>query len=372
MTGLVRRALIAATALTASAAAPVGAQQIDDILVFGDSYADQGNAFALGYANPQAVQIYSTGRFSGGVNYIDVLTNLLDLTPADVDNNAIGGSLAGVNNNTLCFDPFYAPGTSPLCGKGFQYQVDNYAASALDEHDLLAVSIGGNDARVFYDFGGTLAVAPLVGAATAAAASAQLDRVVAGGTPTISFLAGDTGRLPEVFGYPNPAEVAAIRSAYSGAFNNAMKQTLAGYAANGSIVHYLDLNTVLDNIAANPTGYGITNGIACPAPPNLTCLGNSAGYVFYLDGLHLTSQGFAIVAQYVATQVTAPLTLQAPADLAVNSGREFGRVMSSRLDLSDGGRSLQPGLRLYAIGDGFSRQVRNRAAMMRSAARAGA
>ena len=104
-------------------AAPAGAQQIDRIVAFGDSYADTGNAFALGYANPQALAIYPTKRFSGGSNYIDTLSNLLQVP---VENFAIGGAFGGTNSGTLCFDSFYAPGTSPLCGKGLQYEVDQF------------------------------------------------------------------------------------------------------------------------------------------------------------------------------------------------------------------------------------------------------
>jgi phospholipase/lecithinase/hemolysin len=113
-----RRALGYASLIAlASAATPAAAQQIDRIVVFGDSYADTGNAFALGYANPQALAIYPDKRFSSGQNYIDVLSTLLHAPVADY---AIGGAFGGTNNGTLCFDSFYAPGTTPLCGKGLQ------------------------------------------------------------------------------------------------------------------------------------------------------------------------------------------------------------------------------------------------------------
>jgi hypothetical protein len=44
----------------------------------------------------------------------------------------------------------------------------------------------------------------------------------------------------------------------------------------------------------------------------------------YGDALHLTSQGFAIVGQYVARQLAAPLTLQAPSDLGLGHGAAMG------------------------------------------------
>ena len=85
-----RRVLSCASLITiAASSAPAAAQQIDRIVAFGDSYADTGNAFALGYANPQALAVYSTGRFSGGTNYIDTLSDILQVP---VEDFAIGGA----------------------------------------------------------------------------------------------------------------------------------------------------------------------------------------------------------------------------------------------------------------------------------------
>jgi phospholipase/lecithinase/hemolysin len=164
------RTLTCASLLSlALSATPAAAQQIDRIVAFGDSYADTGNAFALGYANPQALAIYPTRRFSGGSIYIDTLADMLQVP---VENFAIGGAFGGSNNGTLCFDSFYAPGTSPLCGKGLQYEVDQFlgvgpqsavfpnASTTLTRSDLLAISIGGNDSRFYQQAGGMLPGAP--------------------------------------------------------------------------------------------------------------------------------------------------------------------------------------------------------------------
>ncbi|MEJ7777657.1 MAG: hypothetical protein WKF52_09820 [Sphingomicrobium sp.] len=59
----------------AVAATPASAQHIDQIVAFGDSYADDGNLFELiGIPCPS---VYSTGRFSGGTNYVDTLSQIL-------------------------------------------------------------------------------------------------------------------------------------------------------------------------------------------------------------------------------------------------------------------------------------------------------
>jgi len=356
MTKLMSRALVGASAIALSvlAASPAAAQNIDRIVAFGDSYADDGNAFELGYNNPGALAIYPTGRFSGGTNYIDTLSQFLN---APVDNFAIGGAFGGSNNGTLCFDP---PFGANLCGKGLEYEIDQFfnvgvqsgvfpnADPAFDESDLVTISIGGNDARIYEQAGGPLVGAAGAGTAAALNTSIQLDRLVAAGAPTLSFLAGDTGRLPEVAPFPALAE---IRSTFSTSFNTAMQTTLAGYAADGVMVHYLDLNLILDRVQADPAAYGITNGLVCPIfPGDTSCVVNSAGYLFYGDALHLTSTGFAIVARYVAAQLTAPLTLQAPSDAALNTGQQFGRTLTGRMNFAsfDGKHS---GLNAFLVGD---------------------
>ena len=359
---------LAATALTAFSA-PASAQQIDRIVAVGDSYADDGNFFELLGINPATTTIYTSGRFSGTTNYIDTLSDILGVP---VENFAIGGAMAQTfpfvppASNTNCL------GITAACPLGLTYEVDQFlnvgtqstafpaGTPAFDEGDLLTVSIGGNDARFYQLTGGTLAGASTAAAISAAAATTQLDRLVAAGAPTISFLAGDTGRLPEVA----PGSTAAqVRTAFSTAFNTSLQSTLAGYAADGVIVHYLDLGLVLDNIAANPAAYGITNGLVCPAftpatPASSTCVLNSAGYLFYGDLLHLTGSGFAIVAQYVAAQLAAPLTLQGASDVGMDNARQFGRALSARMDLGsprDG--DLPEGLKFFIAADSFSRSV---------------
>jgi uncharacterized protein YhjY with autotransporter beta-barrel domain/phospholipase/lecithinase/hemolysin len=326
---------------------PAEAQQIDRIIVFGDSYADIGNALRLAGINPITTQVYTTGRFSGGSNYVDTLSNILQVPQY---NFAIGGASTTGN------------GTPGL--PGLPFEVQEFVSgggtlgfptvnTTLTRSDLVAVSIGGNDSRYYQQGGGTLAGAPAAGAAAATAFQQSFDLVMQHGTPTISFIAGDAGQLPEVATNPSAA---AIRTSFSAAFNSSAQNVLAGYAQQGSIVHYLDLTTVLNDVRANPSAYGI-QGLVCPAFPDPTCVGNSnAPYLFYGDFLHLTSNGFAIVGEYVARQLAAPLTLQAPSELGLDTARQWGRTLTSRSDLY--GRSAkQEGLRFYILGDAFGRNV---------------
>ncbi|HEU5432977.1 MAG TPA: autotransporter domain-containing protein, partial [Thermomicrobiales bacterium] len=236
---------------------------------------------------------------------------------------------------------------------GTQSAVFPNASTTLTRSDLLAISIGGNDARFFQQAGGTLALAPAAGTAAAAGTAVQLDRLVAQGHPTISFLALNAAIAPEVANDPAAQQ---IRGAFANAYFGSLQNTLAGYAANGSIVHYLDAQVLGAQVAANPAAYGITKGLVCPAFPDPTCLIDSNGYLFYGDGLHLTSQGFAIVARYVARQLAAPLTLQAPSSLGVETARQFGRTLSTRSDIYGRGGAAS-GLTVFAVGDYFSSDV---------------
>ena len=343
------RSLLSASLLTCAAlSTPAAAQQIDRIIVFGDSYADTGNALRLAGVNPVTTQIYTTGRFTGGSNYVDTLSSLLQIPQF---NFAIGGARTNNGNQTTGLPGFTTETQLFLAGGGTLGfpTVD----TALDRSDLVAISIGGNDSRNYQQTGGSLAGAAASAATAVTSFQQNADLILTRGTPTISFLAGDTGLLPEIAGNPTGA---AIRTAYSTAFNNGVQQVLAGYAARGAVVDYLDLTTMLGQVNANLAGYGLT-AINCPALPNTTCVGNnSAPYLFYVDGLHPTSIGSAIIAQYIARQVIAPFTLQAPSDLAFDTARQWGRTLNSRNDLygrSDAGA----GFRVYALGDAFERRV---------------
>jgi uncharacterized protein YhjY with autotransporter beta-barrel domain/phospholipase/lecithinase/hemolysin len=357
MNRLTRSLLASAACVAAFAAAPASAQTVDRIVAFGDSYADDGNLFELiGIPRPA---VYPTGRFSGGTNFVDTMSQILGVP---VDNFAIGGAFTGNGNiNGPGIPGFTTEWQSFLAGGG--PAAFPRVSGTFDETDLLVISIGGNDARAYErslglsptqaQINGLLAGVPAATAARVTEATTGLAALVNAGAQNITFLAGDVGRLPEVVGLP----VAQVGTAYSAAFNAGMRTQLGNFASQGVIVNYLDLNLIGDQVAANLSAFGLVSAGACP----LTCVTvdptQQRLYLFYVDQLHLTSRGFEIVGEYAVSQLEAPLHLEAQGEAGLQAASAFGQTMLGRLDLSsarfgEGG----DGLRFYVSGNAASRE----------------
>lgn len=299
---LFMRSLLAfAAALTATSCAEAApAQPIERIVAFGDSYADDGNIFELFGAAPSP--LYPRGRFSNNSNFVDAMGEILRVPIA---NFALGGAVTGPgrNNRPAGFDPqvraFLAGG-----GPAYYPRVSGKFSPA----DLVVVSIGGNDARAYEkSFGrspsvsavkSAIAGAPAAAARSVGNAAAALDKIVGAGARRIVFLGGDVGRLPEVKGSP----IAPIGSAFSRSYNAGMKTWLEKAASSGIAVSYVDLDELADRVEANPARFGLISAGACPA----ACLADPAladKYLFYVDKLHLTSAGFAIIGREAVAQL---------------------------------------------------------------------
>jgi len=331
------RAFLCASAAAAAlaAATPAAAQRVDRIVAFGDSYVDDGNLFQLlGIAPPP---VYPNGRFSDQTNFVDTMALLLGVP---VDNFGIGGAFTGTGNiNGPGIPGFVTEWQSFLAGGG--PAVFPRVDGTFDADDLVVVNIGGNDARAYelsQGFNPTqaqiqalIAGVPAQAQLRVAEATAGLNALVNAGASNITFLGGDVGRLPEVRGRP----VAAVGSAYSSAFNQGMQGSLAQLADQGVIVNWLDLNLIGDRVEANLAAFGLTSAGACPIACVTTNPELLSRYLFYVDQVHLTSAGFAIVGRYAVRQLESPLQLPAQADVGLQAATSFGTTLLGRLDLAD-------------------------------------
>src|SRR5438270_13345356 len=175
------RALTCVSLLSlAGVSTPAAAQQISRIIVFGDSYADIGNALRLAGINPATTGVYTTGRFSGGTNYIDTLSTLLQVPQY---NFAIGGARTNNGNQTTGLPGFTFEVQEFLAGGGtLGFPAVN---TTLTRSDLVAVSIGGNDARNYQQTGGTVTGAPAAAATAVTSSQQTFDLVRQRGTPPL-------------------------------------------------------------------------------------------------------------------------------------------------------------------------------------------
>jgi outer membrane lipase/esterase len=342
--------LCAALSMAALAAAtPASAQRVTRIAAFGDSYADDGNLFELlGIPRPA---VYGNGRFSNGTNFVDTMSLILN---APVSNFAIGGAFTGNGNiNGPGIPGFVTEWQSYLAGGG--PAAFPRVSGTFGPNDLVVVSIGGNDARAYErslglnpsaaQISGLIAGVPGQAALRVTEATAGLNARGGAGARNITFLAGDVGRLPEVAGLP----VASVGSAYASAFNSGMQAQLANLANQGVIVNYLDLNLIGDRVQANLAAFGLQSAGACPVACVTTNPELLERYLFYVDQVHLTSAGFAIVGRYAVRQLEAPLHLQAQGEVGLQVASAFGSTLLGRLDLSAArsGAASGGGLNLY-------------------------
>jgi outer membrane autotransporter protein len=121
------------------------------------------------------------------------------------------------------------------------------------------------------------------------------------------------------------------------------------------IVNYLDLNLIGDRVQANLPAFGLTSAGACPGTPCVIDAGFANQYLFYVDQVHLTSAGFAIVGKYAVAQLEAPLTFRSQSDLALSAASDFGQMMSGRLDLRG---EPENGLSFFVVGTAAKHDVR--------------
>ncbi len=319
----VRYALMTALALNVAPFACANARQFSSIVAFGDSYADNGNILNImattpGYAGTPTLaylnSIYPTGTFSGGTNYVDTLSSLYGISQ---DNYALGGAQTGATNEF--------PGLP-----GFTYEWQNFLAlgNVIAPNALVTLNIGGNDARNYYQSSGPMATVSSFAATSADNAIAGINALVGAGAKTLVFTAGDVAGLPEAANYPSSA--VAVGLAYSQTYNNLMQQNLSKVATSGVRVEYVDLAMIESNIKANPSLYGLTYATASPIPGNSALVNE---YLFYVDQLHLTSAGFAIVADYIANRLNAPETFASSCELGFTVADAFVGTMFDRLDL---------------------------------------
>ncbi|MGB5490282.1 MAG: SGNH/GDSL hydrolase family protein [Woeseiaceae bacterium] len=277
----------------------------DQIVAFGDSLMDSGNAFVLTgeVATPPFAPIpsaaYAIGghHFSNGKTWVEVLGQALGLqrstgpsarNPARFSNYAVGGSRA------RDFDR----------GVSATYQVQQYlGAGAASETALYIFGFGANDVRDVLQATDMATGQQIIGAAVASISNNLLALCTAGAkhivipnvanigtTPFVQTLASDLG---------DPS-IPVSASFVSDLFNGIVQQSLTYLvqpSCSETTFYTLDLFELSTEISENYEEFGFVSNQAC-----LT-FGTTGGAIcskpnsyFFWDGIHPTKAGHAIIA----------------------------------------------------------------------------
>jgi outer membrane lipase/esterase len=297
------------------------AQQFDQYFIFGDSLVDNGNLFRLtGNQVPPAP--YFQGRFSDGPVWSEILGSQFQIVPASTNNFAIGGSSSG-NVNTLSG----ALGTQ-LPSLPFQVnsQFNQFLTQGtVSPNALFVVSAGAND----YLF------LPTQLRAT------NTQTVVNNISNTVTTLIDKGARniivsnLPTLGNTPQEQALgtASVSTNLAQSHNQNLNIALGAIARSRSDVNIipLDLNALFTEVIAKPDRFGLTNVTQpCFDRTAGTLCSNRNQYLFW-DGLHPTTVGHQIIAQYAASVINAPKAFIPQGDIALNISKRQVQLIDARL-----------------------------------------
>jgi phospholipase/lecithinase/hemolysin len=244
-----------------------------NILAFGDSLSDNGNADSFGIT-----------RFSNGPVWVEYLANPAHLNVPLFD-LAFGGATTGYDNPA-----------AGLLYTGLNWQVDTYLAnfsSQISSNTLVTVWAGAND---LFQSRSYATAADNVELALQKLAFAGFQNFLVMGLPNI-------GATPQFSG----TAAAPLATAWSQAFNVLLAADLVSLEMAYPGDHFYTLNTydLINDVIANPGIYGFDNvtGTWLTRPA-----GDTGTYLFW-DGVHPTTEAHSMLANYAMAAVPEPATL---------------------------------------------------------------
>jgi phospholipase/lecithinase/hemolysin len=276
------------------------------IYVFGDSLSDAGNVYAATGGSEPVSPPYSNGRFTNGNVWAQDLAKSLGVgpvTPSLTGGNdfAFGGAETGTT-------PAHAGSLLDLPAQLTAY---NAAVSTPQPGALYALWIGSNDVNSLASalLDGSLSPADInadvaqaignVGTAVDGLAADGLENLLAVNVPDLSKTPDAVAAANQT---PNPADTLAEIQALSGLFDTALGQKLTMLSqTDGFNLSLVDSFSLLDQVVADPAGFGLTDvtdpcwtgnftdsqsGSVCSTPDN---------HLFW-DGLHPTAAGHRLLA----------------------------------------------------------------------------
>jgi phospholipase/lecithinase/hemolysin len=319
-------ALLLATTASASA--------FDKLYIFGDSLSDVGNLSqaTFGLIPPPP---YATGRLSNGPLWVDYLAQDLGLK-VDLTNDFAfaGASTDNLNGLSPLFPaPFNQPGVLP----GLQQQIDAFVAKppAPDAEALFILWAGAND---YLNPDLTDPTATVTAAVTNL--SQDIAKLVSVGAKNILVPnLPSLGQLPLI--NLDPQRAAGL-NLVSGAHNAGLAQSLTGLSSGlPSDVKLigLDINTLFNQVVANPGQFGLTNVTdACfaaspvlPTPkPGAAPLCDKPDEFLFWDGFHPTTVGHKAISDLALATLKPPTPKPVAEPMSAIAVVGFGLLVGAR------------------------------------------
>ncbi|MDQ6619473.1 MAG: autotransporter domain-containing protein [Pseudomonadota bacterium] len=323
----VKRTLLAsALALGVSGAASA---QFSNIYFFGDSLTDVGSFKPV---LPAGTGLFTTNP---GPVYATRVANQFGFTATPGNQGGNDFAQGGARVTQL-------PGVPTTPPTGTAAPVSTQIAQLLargpvDPNALYFVWAGANDifTQLTLAGAGTITSAQAQSGVTTAASDlvAQVGRLQAAGARNIVvFNLPDIGRTPSGTASGQAGTITALSSLFNSTF-------FAGLDQTGVRALRLNVFGLLNEVVANPGVYGFTNATApaCGTTASLLCTSanlvtpNAAQTFVFADGVHPTTAGHALIAQYVESTLAAPQQIAALAEAPIAAEAAAFRSLDARM-----------------------------------------
>lgn len=330
---------LAAGVVALALAGPAPAQTFSDVVVFGDSLSDGGNAAALPDSRRLGVPPGSRFTTNPDPTAADLLALAFGARPGP---SAAGGQNRAVGGACMSPDAVCAHDAVPTVSE----QIDAYLASRpggrADAGALYSIWGGGNDIRDTMVLTRDPARAALAAAAAGTAAAAQSRRLREAGAGHVVVF-----NLPDIAHTPSARAAAAqlplsLWTGFSRAYNQRLAQ---GLARSPEGVVPVNAFALFEEVLADAAAYGFENvdGMACSgaATMALLCGPQGSGYpsvwtgddnarYLFADDIHPGGGAHALLAQAAIATLEAPVMASLAGEGGVATAAAHGAALSSQ------------------------------------------
>jgi phospholipase/lecithinase/hemolysin len=312
-----RKLRLTAFAVALACASTPAAAAYSSIFAFGDSLSDAGNLFAeSGGTIP--LKPYVDGHFSNGPTWVEDLSQMLGLGPMKpflTSNTGTNYAFGGAQTGTTDINP---PNPSSPIHIDFPDQVAAYDLlnPVPVKGALYTLDIGANDImNALGDFVGGKISLDEVKTVVAQAEANTIDSVKTlfglGARSLLYYEVPNLGLTPRFDG----TALQSLASGLAASFNGSVINGLAPLEAEGLKVFTLDTFDLLDQIKADPSGFGFSNvsdpcwtgGFTDPSSGTLCSPDTSDQDKFlFWDAVHPTEAGHLLAAEFAVKALATP------------------------------------------------------------------